>query len=151
MQYLPGMRYTLLALLLAVVTGCASSPGRPASVTAPEIAVQQTGSIFFGSSQTAPVSIDVAVRNTSNVPLRLRTVRLDAAGMSQYSIYPAERTMNELLPPGETRVVSLFATAYTNRSRLSVTEPLSVRAVVDLEHEGKRFREVALRPMISQP
>jgi len=145
------MRYILSALLLVLATaGCASS-GRPANISAPEIAVQQSGSIFFGSSQTAPVSIDVAVRNTSNVPLRLRNVRIDAAGMSQYSIYPTERIVNEALAPGETRVISLFATAVTNRTRLNVTEPLSVRATVELEHEGKRFREVALRPMISSP
>ncbi|HEX7155344.1 MAG TPA: hypothetical protein VF618_28010 [Thermoanaerobaculia bacterium] len=143
------MRQLSLALLVLVAAGCASS-SRPASVSAPEIAVQ-AGSIFFGSSYSAPLTLDVAVRNTANVPLRLRNVRIDASGMSQYTIAPVERIVNQTLAPGETKVVSLFATAYTNRARLNVTEPLSVRALVELDYNGQRFREVVLRPLVSGP
>ena len=135
----------LLPLLLLLSAACGSTSGsRPADVARPEIAVRQAGSIFFGSSGVAPVSIDVHITNTANVPLRVRQIEVRSPGMMQYSLVRTSKLFNETIAPGESRTLGLVATAVARETRAPSSEPLAVQAVIRFEANGRGFREVIM-------
>src|SRR5688572_32979249 len=123
----------LLGFLLLFVLACASKDGgsRPKTIAQPEVDVALTHEPFFGSHSEAPASIDVLVRNRATEPIMIQRVELSSPGMIQYSIYPISRDFRETIAPGDTKRVTLFATAVTTVRR--PTEPLTIRAVVFLE------------------
>jgi hypothetical protein len=131
----------LLAIL--VLTACAAQSTRPSTIAQPEIHLKMPASIFFGSSSTAPASIEVEIKNTADVPIRLRDIELSSPGMTEYTIRPVRRTFNEVIEPGQTRTFPLFATAVSNIGATTPTEPLSLRAFLSFEANGAKFREVA--------
>jgi hypothetical protein len=135
------MRRLLLPLLL-IAAACASTSGnRPADIAKPSIVIRQSGSFYFGSSPSAPISIDVTVTNNASVPLRVREIEVGSTGMMQYSVDRASKIFNETLQPGESRTMGLTSTARSRSARPSM-EPLSVQAVVRFEANGRGFREI---------
>ena len=91
------------------------------------------------------MSLDVQITNRAKVPLRVREVDITSPGMSQYTLRRALKYFNETIPPGETRTLGLVAEVIASRARLQQSEPLSVRAIIAFEAEGKSFREVVLQ------
>lgn len=152
------MRRSLVALVVFALAACSSSsssPGtkfgdRPTGVERPDIDVRQLSSPFFGSGYTAPLPLDVDITNRSSAPLSVRKVRIEAMGMSEFSIYPAERLFKEDIPPGQTKTFNINATAYTNIARLTPVEPLSLRATVDFETGQTRFHEIVFQQIRQQ-
>ena len=132
----------VVVALFALACGSASS-SRPAGITAPELRSDLVGSVFFGSGNTAPANIDVTVTNTASVPIVLLRVEVDSPGMATYRIQRTVRQVRENLAPGETKRVTVFATAITNVS--NPTEPLTIRTVADFEAGKDRWREIAFR------
>lgn len=130
--------------LLLFTLACASGASRPADVAAPTVVIQQANTIFFGSGTSAPVTLDVHIRNNAKVPIRLREVEIRSPGMSQYTLLRTSRLFAETIPAGETRSVSLVATAVREQTRFRTEEPLSVSANLRFEVNGKPFREVIL-------
>lgn len=130
-----------IAALFTVACGSTGS-GRPANITAPQIRAEINGSVFFGSGTSAPVTIDVAVTNTATVPIVLRRVEVDSPGMSTYGVIRTARTMSENLGPGETKTVTVFATAVTTVRNPS--EPLTIRVIADFESGKDRWREIEM-------
>jgi hypothetical protein len=113
------------------------TPGRP------EVEVHQATALFFGSSSTAPLNLEIEIANPAKEPILVRRVRVQPGpGMVQFSIYPAERMVHETIPAGGTKVVQLTATAFTNMSRNDPTEPLGVRVTLDYESAGTRHQEL---------
>lgn len=108
----------------------------------PEVEIRQAAPLFFGSGTTAPVSFDIAVANRGSEPLIVRRIRVESPGMVQYGVYPREEIYRETIPPGQTKTLALNATAWASQSRLQPSEPLSLRAMIDFESEGKHFREI---------
>ncbi len=131
--------------LLLLTLACASGGGRPADIAAPTVVIQQANTIFFGSGTSAPVTLDVHIRNNAKVPIRVREVEIRSPGMSQYTLLRTSRLFAETIPPGETRTVSLMATAVREQTRFRAEEPLSVSANLRFEANGKQFREVILQ------
>jgi len=115
-------------------------------MTQPQMEIRLAGgSPFFGSSRTAPVTFDVSIANTSPIPFSVRRIELSTPSSVEFGIYPAERLFNEAVAPGEQKTMSVTATAYNaGNARMSPTEPLAMRMIVEFEHEGKRWREVTL-------
>lgn len=135
----------ILASVLLLAAGCASTGGdRPADVAKPEIRVNRVGPVFFGSSPTTSVSIDVHVTNRAAVPILVREVEISSQGASQYTIERARELFHETIPPGETRTVNLVATAIALQSGVTEGEPMPVRVTLRLEANGKSFRETKL-------
>lgn len=130
------------ATFFAVACGSASS-SRPAAITAPEVRADLVGTVFFGSGNTAPANIDVTVTNTASVPITLLRVEVDSPGMGTYRIQRTARQVRENLGPGETKRVTVFATAITTVSNPS--EPLTLRTIADFEAGKDRWREIAFR------
>ena len=136
------MRRLLLPLLL-IAAACASSSGnRPADIAKPSILIRQSGSFFFGSSPSAPISLDVTVTNNANVPLRVREIEVGSTGMMQYAVEPSKKIFNEILAPGESRTMGLTSTVRARSARIPSMEPLSVQAVIRFEANGRGFREI---------
>lgn len=135
------MRRTALSFAVLLTIACGSASSRPANVPAPSIATRAVGPIFFGSGTRTPITLEVNVTNHASVPLRVRNIEISSLGMAQYTIRPVRRLLNETIPPGGTRTVSLMTTAVTTVRNPSY-EPLTLRTIVTLEAEGKRFREI---------
>jgi hypothetical protein len=134
-----------ISSLLLVAIGCAGAIAeRPADIAKPDIRVRQAGSIFFGSSGSAPASFEITVTNNATVALRVKEIELTSPGMMQYSIGRASKLFNEIVEPGQSKTLGMSATAYTQNTRIHSDEPLSVQAIVRLEAGGHGFREVVL-------
>jgi hypothetical protein len=139
------MPRTLGLFVLFFILGCASGgSGRPDGVAEPTIVIQQSSPIYFGSTTSAPVSLNVYVRNNANVPIRVRQIEIRSPGMSQFTLIQTSRLFGETIPPGETRTLSLMATAVRSQTRFRAEEPLSVVAVIRMEAKGQEFRQIVM-------
>lgn len=131
----------LFAVLSTMACGSGGS-GRPAGIAQPEIRAALNGTVFFGSGNTAPANIDVSVTNRGTVPIVLRRVEVDSPGMGTYGLVRTARTFRETIGAGETKIVTVFATAVTNVSNPS--EPLTIRILTDFENGKDRWREITM-------
>lgn len=133
----------LVALFPLLSLACASGGnGRPANIAAPEVNADLSGMVFFGSGNTAPANIDVEVTNVANVPITLRRVEVDSPGMGTYALRRSSRMVRETIAPGETRRVTVFATAVTTVR--NPTEPLTIRTITEFESGKDRWREISI-------
>jgi len=133
-------RRLFLPALLILALACAGNMARrPAGVTPPEIDVNLANEVFFGSSATAPATIDIRVTNTSSQPITIRRIDVESPGMTEWGLPRQSRVYNEVVAPGETKPITFFATARTTTSRRS--EPLSYQARVEFEAAGQRWQE----------
>lgn len=137
------MRRTLSILLLLSLACAASQARRPEGMPQPEISAQLVNPLFFGSVSSAPATIEIRVTNRGNAPLVVRRVELDSPGMGQYALARYARQYNETVPSGETKALTAFATAVA-QTTTRPTEPLTIRAIVELQSEGKTWREIAI-------
>jgi hypothetical protein len=147
------MKRLALVSLVLIAVACGSGGGGGSSNAAPgrpELQILQKSPLFFGSGRTAPLTLEVFFTNRTPEPVVVRRVRVEPWSMTQYAIYPAERLFKETVAPGETRSVLLNATAYTNLSRLRATEPLSVRATLDYDYQGKRYRALYIDRAVAE-
>jgi len=133
---------TFSAILFTMACGSGGS-GRPATIAQPEMRAALNGTVFFGSGNTAPANIDVSVTNRATVPIVLRRIEIDSPGMGTYGLVRTSRTFRETIGAGETKSVTVFATAVTNVSNPS--EPLTLRVVADFESGKDRWREISMR------
>jgi len=128
---------------IVFLLACGSTGGtRPKSIPKPDLAADLTHDVFFGSGSTAPASIEVRARNRGSVPIELRRVELSSHGMIEWGIIPISHDFREVIGPGETKSVTVFATAETSVRR--PTEPLTIRAIIEFEAGGVRWREVVI-------
>lgn len=65
--------------------------------------------------------------------------------MTDYTLVPTARTLNVVIPPGESRTMGVVVRAEAVTARSQTSEPLSVRAVVRMEANGHLFREVIMQ------
>lgn len=132
-----------MVLITLLVIGCASTDSqRPREIAQPDVRVRLVNPLFFGSGTTAPATLEVTITNRANVPIKLRRLEIDSLGMVEYALFPHARDFNETIEPGETKTLTVFATARTGIARLTPSEPLSVRVIADFMAGGKRFRDI---------
>ena len=138
-------RTVTLLLLFAVIAGCSNTAttGRPSTIPQPDLDARLTHELFFGSSSTAPATIEVTVGNRGSVPIVIRRVEIDSPGMGQYAILRTIRDFHEEVPPGQQKAVTVFATAQTTVRR--PTEPLTLRAIIEFESGEHRWREILMQ------
>ena len=134
------MRHALTCSLFFLAIACGSSSVRPTAVAEPGINVRPVGPVFFGSGRTAPATFEVDITNQAQTPLTVRAIQLSSPGMAQYAIQPIRRTFNDTVAPGETKTLTIFATAVTTIS--NPTEPLTLRTIVTLQANGQTFQEI---------
>ncbi|MGN6184667.1 MAG: hypothetical protein ACTHQM_13545 [Thermoanaerobaculia bacterium] len=141
------MRHRFSSLVVVVLTAalfaCGSSKtSRPADIPQPDIDARLAHEIFFGSQDNAPATINVYIRNRANVPIHVRRMEIDSPGMAQYTILRNNRYYNEVVNAGEEKVIGQVVTVVTTTSR--PTEPLQIRAIVEFEAGGTRWREIVM-------
>ena len=137
------MRRTLSILLLLSLACAGTQARRPENMPQPDISAALVNPLFFGSTSSAPATIEIRVTNRDQVPLVVRRVELDSPGMGQYALARYARQYNETVPPGETKALTAFATAVA-QTTTRPTEPLTIRAIVEFQSEGATWREIAL-------
>jgi len=136
-------RVSLLFLVSMFALACGSaSSARPPGIAAPAIEAGLVGTVFFGSGNSAPANVDVIATNRANVPIVLRSVQLDTPGMATYGLIRTTRNVRETIAPGESKRVTIFATAVTNVRNPS--EPLTLRVIADFESGKDRWREIVM-------
>ena len=134
----------ILSILLLLSLGCAGGQmQRPEGMPQPDIDAHLVNPLFFGSGTSAPATIEIRVANRGSAPLIVRRIELDSPGMGQYTIGRYVRQYNETVPPGEVKALTAFATAYAQTTRRP-TEPLTIRAIVELRSSGVVWREIAI-------
>ena len=135
--------FLLLSLVLMLAGACGSAGvSRPATIAKPYVEAVLTHDIFFGSGTSAPAAIEVRVHNNATQPITIRRVELSSPGMVQYGILPIAREFRQVVAPGETKGVTVFAMAVTTVRRPN--EPLAIRSIVHFEAAGTRWREIIL-------
>ena len=135
----------MLSFLLLLTLACsgAQKSQRPQGMPQPDIDARLANSLFFGSTTSAPATIEVTVRNRGQAPLVVHRIEIDSPGMGQYYIQRYARIYNETVEPGQEKVLTAFTTAIANTT-VRPTEPLTVRALVELQSQGTTWREIAL-------
>ena len=115
------MRFRSLALLtiLAFAIGCASgnTAQRPANIPRPEINSEIASEIFFAGGSSAPVTIDVSVKNSAAEPITVRRIEMDTPDMTEWGLMRQSRSYEEVIEPGETKKITFFGTARPMRSK----------------------------------
>ncbi|HUP62948.1 MAG TPA: hypothetical protein VNA69_21325 [Thermoanaerobaculia bacterium] len=145
------MRVRLLPLFLLALA-CASGGGddsAPAGVR-PSIEMSVRGSVHMDRTGEGPMTLVVRLTNQAADPITIRRVRVQSWAMEQWAIDPAERYVVETLAPGEAKIVELSATAYRKSAVRFISEPLTLRALVDYEAGGRRLREVVIQNSVGQ-
>lgn len=132
-------RFLLPSLLLLGLACAGNTASRPPGIVQPEIEVNLANEVFFGSSSTAPATIDIRVTNTSPQPITVRRIDVESPGMTEWGLPKQSHVYNETIAPGETRPITFFATARTITSRRS--EPLSYQTRIEFEAAGQRWQE----------
>jgi len=141
------MRYRSLTIVFLLAVACGSGGGgtsvsnkRPESIARPDINVDLASSIFWGSQASVPVTVDVTVTNRADQPITVRRVEVSSLNMTQYRIRTGVRDFRDTIAPGETKVLPVTSTADRIVNRPS--EPLNLRAVLEIEAAGARWREI---------
>ena len=133
-----------LTFSFVFLVACASNMAqRPKEIAQPSIEPRLASPLFFGSYSSAPATIEVLIRNNAKVPIVVRRIEVDSPGMAMFTIVKSARTFRETIPPGETKALTVFATATTTRS--NPTEPLAMRAIVDFESGPTVWREMVMQ------
>ena len=147
------MRNAVLLLLAFAVIGCATADTtaeRPPEVSRPEIIFAQQGDLIFGGGDEAPVHLLAQIRNTSKVPLVVREIQVDSPQQMYSTVQRTSRVYAETIPPGETRTLPFTALVSSSTPERANEEPLSIRAFVLFDVEGKRFRESVVQRNLRQ-
>ena len=141
------MRYrsAIIVFLLAVACGSGSggsnvSNKRPENIARPDISVDLASSIFWGSQESVPTTVDVTVTNRADQPISVRRVEVSSVNMTQYRLRTGVRDFRDTIAPGETKVLPVTTTA--DRFVTRPSEPLNLRAVLEIEAAGARWREI---------
>ena len=137
------MRRSLSFLLLLSLACTSTRIQRPASIPQPGLEAQLLHEVFFGSANSAPAPIELNITNRAAVPIVVRRVEIDSPGMGQYTLQRTVRDFRETIAPGETKALTMFATAIAQTTRRP-TEPLQLRVIFEFEYEKTRWREILL-------
>lgn len=120
------MRYPcvpLLAFFFLLACGTSNIAQRPANVAPPDLEAQLVNEVYFGSGTTAPATIEVRVRNNASIPITVLRIEVESPGMNEWGLIRQARVAHEVIEPGTTKSINVFATARTLTSHRS--EPLS--------------------------
>jgi hypothetical protein len=138
------MRFRSLGLLsltfLALSCASAHNAGRPSAIPQPEMNAELVNDPFFGSTLSAPVTLDVKVRNKGNVPITVRRIELDSPTMTEWGFPRQARDYREVIEPGIEKSITFFATARAITTQRN--EPLSYRLQITFEAGESQWREI---------
>lgn len=137
------MRRTLSFLFLLTLACASSQSTRPASIPQPGLDAHLVNPLFFGSGTTAPATIELEVMNRANVPIQVIRASLDSPGMGQYTLGRAQREFKETIAPGQTKKLTIFATAFA-QTTTRPDEPLVLRAIVEFKSGESYWREILM-------
>ena len=129
----------LVAALLLVVSGCASS--RQSSGPPVSVEIQQIGggqNIFY---YRGPISVQyrVSITNPTNQPLTLTRLDLQTIGPGAYSLRANGTPVNLRIPPNTTTSYNVSAWGYARGGYLASTTPVSLRGTAYFQGPSGSF------------
>lgn len=140
---------TLVALTaIGVFTGCASTPPapapaqRPAGMAPSDVMIRPIGSLSCEPGGTAPLNLAVRVTNRASESIMVRSVRIVTADGQRVSINSEELPVNGFLEASQTDIFPVTVTAVASEKITDRSLPVSLRAEIEFEARGVRFREV---------
>ena len=137
MNIRPRIPLVFLAILIASACGTTQR-----SKLAPQVSVSADREPYFGSNTEAPLDLGINITNRAPDPIRVRSIRITSPGGVQWAIRPLYRIFNEVIAPGETKSLLMPAIAVAATTRLTPTEPMTVRVDLVYELQGKELREI---------
>ncbi|HSP35220.1 MAG TPA: hypothetical protein VLU46_12960, partial [Thermoanaerobaculia bacterium] len=140
------MKRTILfsALSLILAAGCASTANQSmASSSAPGVQIHlgqvtQPADLYYFRG---PINVQyqMQITNPTNMPLTLRSIRLDTIGSGAYRMRTGNSPMNYTIPPNSTVAVPLSAWAHAAGGFMRANEPVNIRAVATFESPNGSF------------
>lgn len=135
-----------LFLLALVLASCSSAP----RLIDPEIFVRAVGGTPpLRSGMSYAMTFEVIVTNRSSEPITLERVQLQTTSSFSYDIRSRTEMYRELIQPGETKAVAVYANAYVNSARTAESEPITLRVSAFFNSPLGRFRRIVTRNLAS--
>ena len=135
-----------LVPLILLLVACSSTPQNPYR---PTVIARQLNAMNFGATTSAPITVEVDVTNRHTQPITIQRIRLEGGLTQQYILAPAERSLREVIGPGETRSVRLSMTAVSQQGRIQDPEPLNLRGFVSYLVGEQQYQDLYIfRPMM---
>lgn len=139
------MKARMIASLLVLLSVSACSSSAP-KLAQPDIFVRAVGGAPpLRSGLSYGVTFEVGIRNRSGEPITLERIQLQSNNSMSYDIQSRQEVRREVIQPGETKTVSVFANAFVARARTAQSEPITLRVTALFNSPVGRFRSVVFR------
>src|SRR5688500_2682899 len=79
------------------------------------------------------VPFQMEVRNPSGEPVKLKRLELLTVGSGAYQVRRLPMSFNEVIGPGQTRVIPFTSWAYAQGGRTGANEPVTIRGIAYFE------------------
>lgn len=155
------MRRTLVALFaIAVAAGCASSPARQAARAAddavrPAIVLTQLSSVPTAARHVEgnlPIQFRMSVTNNAPHAIVLKSIYVQSVGAGAYAIAPTSRPFDVRIEPDRYETVEFWVPAFIeSASIVGANGPVTVRAMIDFDADGRKFQETVLQQVNAMP
>jgi hypothetical protein len=130
------------ALLLLFAAACSSTP----ALHQPDIFVRAVGGMPpLRAGVSYPMTFEVAVTNRSGEPITLERLSLQSNNAVSYDVRSRTEIYRQVIQPGETKAVPIWANAYVYSSRSARSEPIMVRVIAQFNSPVGRFQRVVIR------
>lgn len=142
-------QFALVSLVCTIMAaGCGSSRQDPINLIPPVINIRHVGGIPpMRSGSTVPIYFEVDVTNQSSESITIDRLQLGSTSGGSFDIVSRDEFFNTEVPPGETRTVTVSASARVYSVRTSQVEPITLRAIVHFESLAGRFRRIVIQQL----
>jgi hypothetical protein len=127
---------------------CASAPPvapqakRPVDMAPSDVMIRPIGSLACGPGGTAPLHLGVRVTNRASESIMIRSVRITTPEGQRVAIHSGDVAVNGFLEASQTDIFPVTVTAMASDKITDRSLPVSLRAEIEFEARGVRFREV---------
>jgi hypothetical protein len=120
------------------------SANQQARLLEPEIGLYQEPISRFLLQYPGQISVpfQMEVRNPSGEPVKLKRLELLTVGSGAYQVRRLPMSFNEVIGPGQTRVIPFTSWAYAQGGRTGANEPVTIRGIAYFEGPDGMFRKV---------
>lgn len=133
-----------IAALMSLTAGCSSSDAATGDLLEPTITVKQlNGRIPLNQIRSAPIDLNVEIQitNRSQEEFVLKRLSVQSLAGGAYGVPSQNRTYDERIPGGATRIVNMWFRAYLQPDQpLAPVEALTLRGSAIFQTEFGRKR-----------
>lgn len=148
------MSYKALFAAIFLIAGCTTQQSGKAKITDPEIDVAQEVGPAELNYPVGPIELKYGFRITNQWTQPMTAIRIEvstvnpAVGGGSYALRHDFYNVRETIPPGETRIVSIWARGYAYGPGMRQNEPVTLRAIVYFQTPEGSFQKVFIRNLL---